>query len=243
MAKDTEFLLNHVEWKSDIHLVGCSMGGMVREHEKRQMKLTPYPLEYLTCFIQISQELALIDPTRFSSITLVSTHAGSLPPFEAVWKIPARFMIPTEIGKMKAFVKMLMHPSSLEKSAPEDWSPRHLLSRKNMSRHTSRLYLQKSKSSLSKSSSSSLQTANSSLRPYSSWTMLDKHIDDMLEMKSTVPPMSLKAFARQTAATFTHSVPPNRLAILKKYPDLRILVASGTLDRVKERRGREGESV
>ena len=52
MARDALSLLNHLGWNENIHLVGLSMGGM------------------------ITQELALLDLPRFSSITLLSTAAG-----------------------------------------------------------------------------------------------------------------------------------------------------------------------
>jgi len=52
MAKDALSLLNHLGWKSNVHLVGVSMGGM------------------------ITQELALLDLKRFSSMALICTTSG-----------------------------------------------------------------------------------------------------------------------------------------------------------------------
>mmetsp|Transcript_3861 Transcript_3861/g.7085 ORF Transcript_3861/g.7085 Transcript_3861/m.7085 type:complete len:329 (+) Transcript_3861:203-1189(+) len=54
MAQDALELLNHLGWKSGVHIVGLSMGGM------------------------ITQELALLEPSRFASMTLISTIAGGL---------------------------------------------------------------------------------------------------------------------------------------------------------------------
>lgn len=64
MAKDALCLLNHLEWFSDVNLVGISLGGM------------------------ISLELALLKPTLFSTLTLISTTAGrSLPPINGLFGI------------------------------------------------------------------------------------------------------------------------------------------------------------
>lgn len=54
MALDALALLDELDWKEGVHLVGLSMGGM------------------------ITQELALLDLPRFSSIALLSTIAGGL---------------------------------------------------------------------------------------------------------------------------------------------------------------------
>ncbi|KAF9583344.1 hypothetical protein BGW38_009702 [Lunasporangiospora selenospora] len=56
MAQDTLELLDALDWKSDVHVAGVSMGGM------------------------ISLELVLADPKRFSSLLLTSTNAGRSPP-------------------------------------------------------------------------------------------------------------------------------------------------------------------
>lgn len=52
MAQDALALLDHLEWKSDVHVVGLSMGGMV------------------------TQELVLADLGRFASMSLLSTISG-----------------------------------------------------------------------------------------------------------------------------------------------------------------------
>jgi pimeloyl-ACP methyl ester carboxylesterase len=54
MALDALSLLDELGWKEEVHLVGLSMGGMV------------------------TQELALLDLSRFSSLALLSTIAGGM---------------------------------------------------------------------------------------------------------------------------------------------------------------------
>ncbi|CAO0793364.1 unnamed protein product [Mucor circinelloides] len=61
MAVDALELLDHFQWKSNVHLVGISMGGM------------------------ISLEMADAEPTRFQSLTLTSTTARrNLPTWTAI---------------------------------------------------------------------------------------------------------------------------------------------------------------
>jgi pimeloyl-ACP methyl ester carboxylesterase len=65
MALDTVDLLNHLGWKSNVHVIGVSMGGM------------------------IALELASNHPEYIGSLTLTSTHAGDLiPTFAGVTTIP-----------------------------------------------------------------------------------------------------------------------------------------------------------
>lgn len=54
MAKDALCILDHLNWKENVHIIGLSMGGM------------------------ITQELAKLDLERFSSISLISTFVGGL---------------------------------------------------------------------------------------------------------------------------------------------------------------------
>ncbi len=74
MARDAARVLDAVGWQDDVHLVGVSMGGM------------------------ISQELALLNPERFSSLTLVATHAGGpgswLPPVKGMMRFLSVHMGP-----------------------------------------------------------------------------------------------------------------------------------------------------
>ncbi|KAG0049176.1 hypothetical protein BGZ83_006002 [Gryganskiella cystojenkinii] len=61
MAQDTLDLLDALQWKANVHIVGVSMGGM------------------------IAQELVLMDLKRFASLCLTSTNAGrAVPPFSAL---------------------------------------------------------------------------------------------------------------------------------------------------------------
>lgn len=59
LARDALDLLDALDWKSNLHIAGVSMGGM------------------------ISQHIADIDPGRVSSLTLISTTAGRQP-----WQAP-----------------------------------------------------------------------------------------------------------------------------------------------------------
>lgn len=54
MASDALSLLNHLQWKENVHVVGLSLGGMV------------------------SQQLVLLDLPRFVSLCLISTSPGGL---------------------------------------------------------------------------------------------------------------------------------------------------------------------
>ncbi|WAQ81318.1 hypothetical protein PtA15_1A658 [Puccinia triticina] len=68
MAKDTVDLMEYLGWTADrsVHLFGVSMGGM------------------------ISQELCLLVPKRFKSVSFISTKAGNkfdLPPLSGLYKL------------------------------------------------------------------------------------------------------------------------------------------------------------
>lgn len=63
MAEDAIEVFDHLGWDKDIHLNGCSMGGM------------------------IALELASTWPERFSSLTLTSTSAGrQVPPVSNLYR-------------------------------------------------------------------------------------------------------------------------------------------------------------
>ncbi len=76
MARDATRVLDAAGWQDDVHLVGVSMGGM------------------------ISQELALLRPERFSTLTLVATHAGGpqawLPPAKGLFRFLSVHLGPAE---------------------------------------------------------------------------------------------------------------------------------------------------
>ncbi|KAJ3213463.1 hypothetical protein HK099_007373, partial [Clydaea vesicula] len=98
MAKDTSELLDHLHWTSDVHIVGVSMGGM------------------------ISQELALLRPHTFSSITLTSTHAGrTLAPLKGAFGIPMSLIYPQ--GALDTLASVLFPDEYLASPAPLEFVP------------------------------------------------------------------------------------------------------------------------
>ncbi|KAG0232107.1 hypothetical protein BGW42_008400 [Actinomortierella wolfii] len=92
MAQDTLELLDHVGWKSSVHLVGVSMGGM------------------------ISLELFLADPKRFSSLVLTSTNAGRSPPQLATISVLLRTLLEKSVDVRMNMVLEALYPKEwLEK--------------------------------------------------------------------------------------------------------------------------------
>eukprot|EP00510_Aplanochytrium_minuta_P003184 CAMPEP_0184022152 /NCGR_PEP_ID=MMETSP0954-20121128/10423_1 /TAXON_ID=627963 /ORGANISM="Aplanochytrium sp, Strain PBS07" /LENGTH=278 /DNA_ID=CAMNT_0026304447 /DNA_START=166 /DNA_END=1002 /DNA_ORIENTATION=- len=91
MAQDALSLLDNLNWKHNVHIIGISMGGM------------------------ISQELALLDLPRFRSITLISTISGgveslglfasSLP--NGIRKLAATFTANSPRARLKNGLKLL----------------------------------------------------------------------------------------------------------------------------------------
>ncbi len=65
IAKDASRVLDAIDWHSDVHVVGVSMGGMV------------------------AQELLLYQPERFASLSLIATHAGG----KTSWLPPAKGIV------------------------------------------------------------------------------------------------------------------------------------------------------
>lgn len=93
MARDASRVMDAAAWKEDVHLVGVSMGGM------------------------ISQELALLFPERFASLTLIATHPGGL----SSWVPPAKGLVrflSVHLGpkdkRTQAMAKLLYPESFLE---------------------------------------------------------------------------------------------------------------------------------
>ena len=93
MARDTTRIMDAVGWTENVHLVGVSMGGM------------------------ISQELALLFPKRFASLTLIATHAGGLtawvPPTRGLFRFLSVHLGPRD-KRMQAMAKLLYPESFLE---------------------------------------------------------------------------------------------------------------------------------
>lgn len=93
MARDASRVLDAAGWKEKVHLVGVSMGGM------------------------ISQELALLQPERFASLTLVATHAGGpaswLPPVKGLMRFLSVHMGP-EAKRTQEMAKLLYPQPFLE---------------------------------------------------------------------------------------------------------------------------------
>ena len=90
MAQDTLDLLDALQWRANVHVVGVSMGGM------------------------IAQELVLTDPKRFASLCLTSTNAGrAVPPFSALSFVSRVSLVKPEsrpsviVGTLFTEVKML----------------------------------------------------------------------------------------------------------------------------------------
>lgn len=84
MAQDTLELLDALGWKSDVHVAGVSMGGM------------------------ISLELVLADPKRFSSLVLTSTNAGRSPPQLVTVSFLSRvILIKNPVARMKLISETL----------------------------------------------------------------------------------------------------------------------------------------
>lgn len=99
MAHDAQRVLDAVGWKDKVHLVGVSMGGMV------------------------AQELALLEPDRFASLSLLATHAGGraawLPPVSGIWNFLAMRIGPPK-QRARAFARLLYPRSYLRTAADHD---------------------------------------------------------------------------------------------------------------------------
>ncbi|KAF7722767.1 hypothetical protein EC973_002721 [Apophysomyces ossiformis] len=97
MAADALVLLDHFDWKKNVHLVGISMGGM------------------------ISLELVDADPDRFCSLTLTSTTAKrNIPTWKAIStlsKVSLYYKDPMD--QVRAIVELIHPPAWLEKPHPE----------------------------------------------------------------------------------------------------------------------------
>ena len=78
-AQDSNRVLDALEWQSEVHLVGVSMGGM------------------------IAQELALMAPERFKSLSLIASTPGGhvfekIPPGPGIARFFASLLLPKRYG-------------------------------------------------------------------------------------------------------------------------------------------------
>ena len=93
MATDAARVLDAAGWTSQVHLVGVSMGGMV------------------------AQELALLQPQRFATMSLVATHAGGkgalVPPMEGLLRFMAVHLGPSH-KRSQSLAKLLYPPHFLQ---------------------------------------------------------------------------------------------------------------------------------
>ena len=96
MARDTQAALQKAGWwdKGGINLVGLSMGGM------------------------IAQELYIIEPTKFRTVTLVSTTSGggtwhNLPPWSGIWGLVKMSIARSPESKTRSLLPLLLSPTFL----------------------------------------------------------------------------------------------------------------------------------
>ena len=88
-------VLDALGWDEDVHLVGVSMGGM------------------------IAQELALLAPSRFRTLTLIATHPGGsllgmLPPIPGIARFLGSFWLPKAF-RIRSITGLLYPPHFLRK--------------------------------------------------------------------------------------------------------------------------------
>lgn len=77
--------------------------------------------------LQIAQELGLLSPSRFASLTLISTHAGrTIPPLSSFIKIPGRMLMSDEEKQTRDFLRDLIPHQRLSSTAPKNWTPQVL---------------------------------------------------------------------------------------------------------------------
>ncbi|GBG24425.1 Hypothetical Protein FCC1311_006432 [Hondaea fermentalgiana] len=189
LASDALQLLEHLavaegpRWAANVGLLGFSLGGMV------------------------AQELVLLDPKRFSSLTLVSTHAGgvmgTLPPprgiipgLRACWGLARGGTHAIDAG-----LDMLFPPSFLDAPCPKDhtyngFAPTEVL--RTNREHSAFLLIRRAR----------------------------KYVEAGL-----APEVRLNGALRQLMAVITHYVSWRRLARLRAY-QLEVLVVSGERDNI-----------
>lgn len=98
-ARDGLRVLESLGWDEDVHLVGVSMGGM------------------------IAQELALLAPLRFRSLTLIATHPGGslatkLPPWQGMLRFVGSFWMPRKYRSRN--ISKILYPEHFLEEMDQD---------------------------------------------------------------------------------------------------------------------------
>ncbi len=191
IAADFLQLLMHLEksslpgegsdWGSGVNVMGFSMGGMT------------------------ALELILMDPKRFGSLNLISTHAGgvlgTLPPLHGLPKFLATFGALGGVGSLDAGLNLLFPESHLEKRLDENAQTyRDEYNPKVPLRNYRTLY------------------------GYDMICRARKYVES-----GHAPEIRLDGIVRQVSAVITHYVSWERLERIKSY-NLQVLVVTGELD-------------
>jgi len=168
-------------WKSCVHLLGFSMGGMA------------------------AQELVLMDPSRFASLTLLSTHSGGLlgtiPPFHGLSPMLKCFGGGASVRTLDGGLEMLFPKDHLKDDVPRDALHPDDLDDENFPMKTWRHFYAK-------------KFIRRARKYQESWVG---------------PEMRMEGVLRQVLTVMSHYISWKRLERIRSYK-LRILVVSGGLD-------------